>query len=59
MNFFVYVFNNLGIHVTTNDENIVFWDATIVIEGEGVRFFTNIGSGVAGDDCLAGVAINK
>ena len=26
--FVVYVFINLGIHVSTNDENIVFEDAT-------------------------------
>ena len=26
--FVVSVFTNLGIHVSANDENVVFWDAT-------------------------------
>ena len=24
----VYIFTNFGIHVSTNDKNVVFWDAT-------------------------------
>ena len=58
--FVVYVFTILGIHVSTNDEKVVFRDATkmggkLIIEGDGVSFFTNIGRAVAGDDCCAGV----
>ena len=26
--FVVYIFTDLGIHVSANDENVVFWNAT-------------------------------
>ena len=31
----------------------------LVIEGDEVNFFTNIGRAVAGNDCCAGVAIKS
>ena len=47
----VYVFTNLGIRVSTNDENAVFRDTTkkggqLIIEGDEVSFFANIGRAV-------------
>ena len=41
-----------------------FGDATnkggeLIIEGDEVSFFTNIGRAIAGDDCCAGVAIKS
>ena len=60
----VSVFPNLGIHVSANDEDVVFLVATNIIEGnefirEGDEFSFFLGRAVAGDDCCAGVAINS
>ena len=60
----VYVFTDLGIHVSTNDENVVLQGTTnkgglLIIEGNEVRFFTNIGRAVAEDDSCAEVAIKR
>ena len=50
--FVVYIFTYLSILVSTDDENIVFWNATgkggsLVTEGDEDCFFTNIGKAVA------------
>ena len=60
----VSVLTNLGIHVSANDENVVFRDTTskrglLIIKGDEFIFFTDIGRAVAGDDCCAGVAIKS
>ena len=60
----VSVFANLDIHVSTNDENVVFRDAAnkrgkLIIEGDEFSFFTYISRAVAGDDCCSGVAIES
>ena len=60
----VCVFPNLGIHVSANNEDVVFRDATnkrawLVIEGDEFSFFTNISWAVAGDYCCTGVAIKS
>ena len=53
----VYVFTNLGIHVSTDDEGFVLRDAVhkggyLVIEIDEVRFFTNIDRAVAAEKLL-------
>ena len=57
--FVVYVFTNLCIHDSTDDENVVLRNATnkLVIEGDEVRFVNNIGRAVVRDDSRVGVAI--
>ena len=47
----VSVFSDFGIHISANDENVVF------VEGDELRFFTNIGMAAAGDYCCSGIAI--
>ena len=54
----VSIFPDLGIHVSANDENVVFKDITHKIGGNEFSFFTNIGRAVA-DDCCTGVAIKS
>ena len=60
----VYVFPNLGIRVSANDENVVIWAATnkggqLIRESDEFNFFTYISRAIAGDDCCAGVAIER
>ena len=59
--FVVSVFPYLGIHVSANDENVVFRDAMnkrgeLIVEGDDFSFLTNLGRAVAGDDCCIEVA---
>ena len=50
------VFPYLGIHVSANDENVVFRDAT---HKRGQLIFTNFGRAVTGDKCCTQVAIKS
>ena len=45
----------MDIHVSANDENVVFRDAMnnsgeLIVEGDKFSFFTNIGRAVTGDN---------
>ena len=57
--FVVSVFPNLGIHVSANDENVVFRDTTLIVEGDEFSFSTNIDRPVAGDDCCPGFSFKS
>ena len=51
----------LGNHVSADDENVVFRDAMnkrgeLIVEGDDLSFFTNLGRAVTGDDCYTEVA---
>ena len=60
--FALFVFTYLSIHVSTDDRHVVFGKATgkgrqLVIEGDEVRFISSIGRTVARDGCCVGLAV--
>ena len=59
----IYVFTYLGIHSSTDGENVVLRDATnkggLLVIGNAVCFFTIMGSAVTRGDCWTGVAIKR
>ena len=62
--FYISVFTSMNIHVSTDDENVVFGNVSgkgreVIEDRDDIRFIAGIGGTLVEDDCRAEVVIKS